>query len=71
KYMISKNLKEAENRLNEAVFKRVHASYLINLEHVKKYDKADGGYFVMINGDIVPISRRKKQELSSLFEKWQ
>lgn len=39
---------------------RVHNSYLINLKEVKKYVKADGGYIVMNNDDIVSISRGKK-----------
>ncbi|MBA3985664.1 MAG: response regulator transcription factor [Flavobacteriales bacterium] len=60
KLLVSKHLKEYENMLSDQHFMRVHNSYLINLKEVKKYVKADGGYIVMNNDDIVSISRGKK-----------
>tara|TARA_R110000850_G_scaffold150497_1_gene273290 strand:+ start:209931 stop:210680 length:750 start_codon:yes stop_codon:yes gene_type:complete len=60
KLLVSKHLKEYENMLADQHFMRVHNSYLINLKEVKKYVKADGGYIVMNNEDIVSISRGKK-----------
>ncbi|WP_373517992.1 LytR/AlgR family response regulator transcription factor, partial [Pricia sp.] len=44
KQVISKNLKDFENLLSGSGFCRVHNSHLINLSHVKKYIKGDGGY---------------------------
>lgn len=61
KLLVSKHLKEYENMLTDQHFMRVHNSYLINLKEVKKYVKADGGYIVMNNDDIVSISRGKKE----------
>jgi len=61
KLLVSKHLKEYENLLTDQHFMRVHNSYLINLKEVKKYVKADGGYIVMNNDDIVSISRLKKE----------
>ncbi|MEX0997715.1 MAG: LytTR family DNA-binding domain-containing protein [Flavobacteriaceae bacterium] len=61
KLLVSKHLKEYENLLIDQFFMRVHNSYLINLKEVKKYVKADGGYIVMNNEDIVSISRGKKE----------
>ncbi len=61
KLLVSKHLKEYESLLIENQFMRVHNSYLINLKEVKKYVKADGGYIVMNNDEIVSISRAKKE----------
>lgn len=61
KLLVSKHLKEYESLLIENHFMRVHNSFLINLKEVKKYVKADGGYIVMNNDDIVSISRGKKE----------
>ncbi|RDK87346.1 LytR/AlgR family response regulator transcription factor [Marinirhabdus gelatinilytica] len=58
--LVSKNLKEFENLLEEFGFMRVHNSYLINLREVKKYIKSEGGYIIMSNNDHVHLSSRKK-----------
>ena len=63
KIMVSKNLKEYEDLLSDFNFFRIHNSYLINLAHVSKYVKGDGGYVVMSDGESVEVSRRKKNEL--------
>ncbi|MCF7567917.1 LytTR family transcriptional regulator [Sabulilitoribacter arenilitoris] len=62
KLLVSKHLKEYENLLLEQDFMRVHNSYLINLKEVKKYVKSDGGYIIMNNGDIVSVTRSKKED---------
>ena len=71
KYLISKTLKDAEAKLKDDRFKRVHASYIINFDFVKKYQRSDGGYFVMKDGTQIPVSRSKKQELLFMMERWQ
>lgn len=71
KYLISKILKDAESKLTDKRFKRVHASYIINFDYVKKYQRGEGGFLIMSNGDSIPVSRSKKQELLFLIEKWQ
>lgn len=65
--MISKTLKEIQAMLPEDQFFRVHHSFVINLHHIKKYVKTDGGYLIMSNGDVVKISRNKKDLLLSKF----
>lgn len=60
KILVSKNLKEYQDLLNDRHFFRSHNSHLINLEHVKKYTRADGGAIEMIDGSQVPISRTKR-----------
>ncbi|WP_111669483.1 LytR/AlgR family response regulator transcription factor [Algoriphagus litoralis] len=62
KLVVSKNLKEYENMLQDANFMRVHNSFLINLGEVKKYIRAEGGYIVMNNDRQVSISPGKREE---------
>ncbi|WP_296705720.1 LytTR family DNA-binding domain-containing protein [Algoriphagus sp.] len=62
KLLVSKNLKEYENILQGHSFMRVHNSFLINLEEVKKYVRSEGGYIVMNNNKQVSISPSKKDE---------
>lgn len=66
---VSKNLKEFEELLKEQSFFRVHKSYLINLNEMKKYVRGDGGYVVMTNGDNVDVSKRKKESFLSNLSK--
>jgi len=46
-------------------FFRIHNSCLINLAHVTKYTKGDGGSVLMSDGVTCEVSRRKKNELMS------
>lgn len=71
KHLISKTLKDAEAKLLDERFKRVHASYLINFDYVKKYQRGEGGFFILKDGTSIPVSRSKKQDLLGLMEKWQ
>lgn len=63
KLVVSRILKEFEDLLSDFNFFRVHNSSLINLTHVKKYVKGDGGYVLMSDDETVEVSRRKKNEL--------
>lgn len=63
KVTVSRILKEFEDLLADYNFLRIHNSSLINLIHVKKYVKGEGGYVVMVNDESVEVSRRKKTEL--------
>ncbi len=60
KYLVSRNLKEYQGLLSDRNFFRTHNSHLINLEHVKKYIRHEGGYIEMTDKSTVPISRGKK-----------
>jgi two-component system LytT family response regulator len=60
--LVAKLLKEFEEMLLKYGFYRVHNSHLINLSCISKYIRGDGGQIVMQNGDIVDVSRRKKDE---------
>mgnify|MGYP000079204220 FL=1 len=66
KYLVSKTLKDFEDRLLEANFQRPHQSFMINMRFVDKYDKS--GTIYLKTGTKIPVSSRKKETfLSSLF----
>lgn len=60
KVLVSKTIKHYEDLLVEHNFFRVHQSHLINLNHITKYHKGEGGYATMVDGSSIPVSRRKK-----------
>ena len=67
KFLISRTLKETEELLEGHRFLRVHHSYTINLDHIKKYVKGDGGYVIMSNNATINVSRSRKEELLKTF----
>lgn len=60
KIIVSRTLGEYEQMFADDNFFRVHRSHLINLEHVKKYIKGEGGYVIMTDNSQVEVSRRNK-----------
>jgi len=69
KYVQSKHLKEIENMMTDTHFIRVHRSHIINMNHVKRYVKGEGGYVIMRDGTEVEISRRRKNDLMQWLNK--
>jgi len=67
KIIVSKTLKLMESKLPSNIFMRVHSSHLINSHYINKYHKSDGGYFEMKNGETVPLSRSKKDDILKLL----
>ncbi len=65
KYMVSKTLKEFEERLAEANFVRPHQSFMVNLQFIDKYDKS--GIIFLKNGKEIPVSSRKKEHFLNQF----
>jgi len=63
--LVSGTLKEFEEKLPASIFCRVHNSYLINMNHIKQYIKGKGGQVKMINGKIIDVSLRKRDEFLS------
>lgn len=68
KITISKNIKEYDDLLSDSGFLRVHRSHLINLKHIRRLSKQDGGILVMNQGIEVPVSTRGRERLMELFE---
>jgi two-component system LytT family response regulator len=69
KIMVSNRLKEYDEMLSEYGFFRVHKSYLINLSHIIRFEKAEGGSVVLNNDYKVPVASRKREQLMELFER--
>jgi two-component system, LytTR family, response regulator len=69
KVVISKTLKDVEEILNGEDFFRIHASYLINMKHVSKFTRGDGGYVVMSNNQHITVSRKRKDEFFEMFSR--
>ncbi len=66
KIISSHTLGDFEELLQKHGFFRIHKSFLINLKHLKKYIRGEGGQAVMSDGSVLDISRRKKDELLQL-----
>jgi two-component system LytT family response regulator len=59
---ISKNLKYFESTLEGCQqFIRVHRSYLINLQKIKKFDKQNRGTIVMIDDNVINLARDRRE----------
>lgn len=69
KIVASKTLKEFQDLLPEEYFYRPHNSYIINLSYVSKYIKGDGGQIQLLNGSLVDVSRKHKDEFLKLINK--
>jgi two-component system LytT family response regulator len=65
--IVSKTLKEFEELLPADIFFRPHHSHLINLNYIRHYIKGDGGQVEMQNGNLVDISRRKKESFLKII----
>jgi two-component system LytT family response regulator len=65
--LVTKLLKDFEEVLTPYRFFRVHNCHLINLNYISKYIRGDGGQVMMENGDVVDVSRRKKEEFLELI----
>ncbi|HTE34587.1 MAG TPA: LytTR family DNA-binding domain-containing protein [Chryseolinea sp.] len=67
KYTVSRTLKEYEELLNDHHFFRIHNSFLVNLNCIKKYVRGEGGYVVMHNDVSLDVSKRRKEAFLSKF----
>lgn len=70
KLLVSKTLKEIDETLEGSNFCRVHHSHLVNLNHINKYVRGDGGYVVMSNNDVVNVARNRKEIFLESFSKF-
>ncbi|MBK8955940.1 MAG: response regulator transcription factor [Saprospiraceae bacterium] len=68
--LVAKTLKEIDETLSGKDFFRVHNSYLVNINHIQKFVRGDGGYIVMPDKTEITISRSKKDEFFQLFAKF-
>lgn len=60
--VVTRTIGYFEKWLEDYRFFRVHRSFLINLNHLKKYSKGNGGEVLLSNGKYIEVARRKKEE---------
>lgn len=65
--LVTKLLKDFEDMLLPYRFYRIHNSHLINLRYIEKYIKGEGGQVRLINGTVLDVARRKKEEFLKLI----
>lgn len=66
-FLISKTLGRTQELMPADYFERVHQSYLINLNHIKKFRKGETPSAIMVNNDVVKVSRLNKDRLAQLL----
>ncbi|GAO41420.1 LytR/AlgR family response regulator transcription factor [Flavihumibacter petaseus] len=70
KILVSKVLKDIDEALSGPDFFRVHSSFLININHIKKMVRGEGGYIIMDNDATVSVSRSRRQEFMERFSRF-
>jgi two-component system, LytTR family, response regulator len=66
--LVSKTLNDFEEILEGYGFIRTHKAHLVNLMFVSAFHKNDGGYLKMTDNSLVPVSRRRKEEVLERFK---
>lgn len=66
-YVVLSTMKLFITKLPKDSFFRIHKSYTVNLMNVKNYN----ANFVNVNGKLLPISRKQKQEFKKIFSNYQ
>ena len=66
KLLVSKTLKEMDQKLEEYDFVRTHKSHLVNMRCIKNFIK-DEMMVVMTDGTKVPVSKRKKERIMEVI----
>jgi two-component system LytT family response regulator len=70
KMVVARVLKEIDEALAGPDFFRIHHSFLVNINHIQKFVRGDGGYVVMPDGASISISRSRRQAFMELFSKF-
>lgn len=68
KHISNKNLIYYELILDRTSFFRIHKSYIINISYTTRIIKKDGSYCELLNGILLPIAKRKKDELNRFLK---
>ena len=68
KILVSRTMKEFAELLKTSGFLRVHQSHLININHIDRYAKTEGGAMIMKDNSSVPISHERKSYILNQLE---
>ena len=63
KLVVARSIKSIEEMIDADFFFRTHNRYLVNLREVSSYNKIDGGYLVLSNGNRADVARSRKTRL--------
>ena len=67
--LVSKNLKEYSDMLENNGFIRTHQSHLVNVKYIVCYHKADGGSLGLTDKTQVPVASRFKEKVLQSLER--
>ena len=67
--LISKPIGRFEEIVDPASFFRIHNSFLVNLNHISKFVRSDGGYVVLDNGKTISVARNRKEAFLGILSK--
>lgn len=70
KILVAKTLKDIDETLSGKDFFRVHNSFLININQIRKFVRGDGGYILMNDDTQITIARSKREEFFEMFSKF-
>lgn len=65
--LVSRTLKTVEDLLPSGYFYRIHKSYLVNLNFVKEYTRAEGHQILLENGVTLEVATRRHEEFIKLL----
>lgn len=65
--VVSKQIGQFEMLLPKQHFVRIHDRYIINLKHIKTYQRGNGGFVILENDKELPVSIRRKENLLRYF----
>jgi two-component system LytT family response regulator len=67
--LATRNIKEYETTLPDAVFCRVHRSHIINIHKIRGYHKGKGGNIIMEDGTSIELATRRRDDFLKRFLK--
>ncbi len=67
--LVTKQLGKFEEVVDSLSFFRVHNSFLVNLNRIKKFVRSDGGYIILENGKSISVSRSRKDSFLEILGK--
>jgi two-component system LytT family response regulator len=67
KILVSKTIKEYSELLKDSGFLRVHQSHLVNIVHIDKFIKSEGGYLLMKDKSSVPVSVTNRHQILKIL----
>jgi len=66
---VSKSLNQMERENNNPLLYRVHKSFMINVQKIKRIIRNDGLYILMRNDEVIPVAKRRAPDFLSFLNK--